>query len=104
MPPFDPLLQGIIDAFLNSNPTAAFQTVFNPMLHGRNSNFNSWLGSQANDYQNQFLGTLSQNPEANYMDFLKMQNPVQMFQAMSPRARGEHPGTFAPPVRFIGGL
>ena len=100
----DKMLQDLIDAFLKGNPRAAFNTVFNPLLGSNNRNFGSWLNNQADDMQNRYLGTIASNPTGNYYDWLKTQHPLDVFQSLAPRARGENPGLYSPSLKWAPGI
>ncbi len=59
------------------------------------------LGRRYNDFYNNYLGKLGQDPTLRWMDYLGGWNPKDYFRGLSAYDQGQT--TFAPSYRFLGG-
>ena len=98
----DPVIAELLRGFFNQDPQAAAHNIFGPMM-GRNNNYGEWLRGNVGNWFNQYKGQLDQNPEMQLIDYFKTINPMQMFQSLAPRQRGENPAAFSPGVKYLDG-
>lgn len=97
----NPVFDALIDQFLKSDPTAAFNFWASPFLTGNQGQrpFGNWLRGRSPELFGQFLGQIPQNPTANYLSFLEGQNPLAQFMALAPSQRGVSYSRFSPTVK-----
>ncbi len=87
------------EQFYSDNPDAGFYSVF-PQAY-QNNPFGQFARSSQTRAYNKYLAELPQNPNRSFRDFLGGLNLQQEFSGLAPSQRGERPGMFAPPVRFL---
>ena len=74
---------------------------------GGPSNYQGWLNSLYPELESRFYGSImpqiekGQMPNVNFQDWLKTLNLNQEFLGLNPYARGERPGSFVTPGRFL---
>jgi len=88
------------DLFYNSYPQAGFAKWLQQLPQAYA--FQNWLGGQYSKLYSRYAAQQPENPNLTWVGWLTNQNPIQSYQAIGYRERGENPSRFAPRVRFVG--